>query len=345
MRFEQALPHLRITLAAPEGPVAEVIERDARQAMTSYPGMALASAIFGYAVEDDDGGWRLLYLRDEYPQMARTGLAQHFFLAAKDASDAGDDDTAAQYSAAEELLYRHDPDELSVAGARYRIVRAQPFLRMGDDGPEPPRPTDLDTPPPGEGVTWEQMRNVVIIPPPAVGPTGAALMIELAGGLVPVAGAASTEMRAEAKQATRTHPGIALLPNLFAIVEKPLGGGWQNTFSLERSPSEARERLARHFRPSFSAEELDRMPEELRRQVIEESEAHLAGEQARQAHEAAAQTLLHDHRNEIDVAGHRYRITRAEIAIRLGPDGPEPPRPTDPDPRYQPITDDDGQEG
>ena len=80
----RSMPHLRITLTTPEGPVEEVIEREAKRSLTDYLDMTLASPIFDYAVEeDDDGGWRLLDLRDRFPQMARSGLGQRFFLAAK----------------------------------------------------------------------------------------------------------------------------------------------------------------------------------------------------------------------------------------------------------------------
>lgn len=35
-------------------------------------------------------------------------------------------------------------DEMTVLGTRYRVVRAERFIRTGPDGPEPPRPSDPD---------------------------------------------------------------------------------------------------------------------------------------------------------------------------------------------------------
>ena len=338
MRSGHSVPHLRVTLTAPEGPVAEVIERDAQRSLTYYPDMTLAAPIFGYAVEEYDGGWRLLDLRDTFPQMARSGLGQRFFLAAKAATEAGDEASAAEYSSAEARLYRDDPDEMVVAGARYRIVRAQPFLAVNDDGPEPPRATDVDTPPPGAGVAWEQMRDVVIVPPPPVGPAGAALMLEFAHGLLPAGVPVPAEVRAGRRACDphppRHRPRTPLLRHRGADRQR-----LACTFPFQRSPSEACDNLIRYFRP-FERKHLDKLLPETRRHIVEHFEAHLATDAARQAHENAAQALERNHFNEVDVADHRYRIARAGIAIRLGPDGPEPPRPSDPDPRYQGITDD-----
>ncbi|HUZ54753.1 MAG TPA: DUF5954 family protein [Streptosporangiaceae bacterium] len=54
--------------------------------------------------------------------------------------------------------------------------------------------------------------------------------------------------------------------------------------------------------------------------------------QERAAYQDAARLLERERRSQLTVARRRFRIIRVETAIRAGPDGPEPPRPSDHDP-------------
>jgi len=53
--------------------------------------------------------------------------------------------------AAARLLDWERRDELSAAGRRLRIARAEEFVRLEPGGPEPPRAADADAWPPGKG--------------------------------------------------------------------------------------------------------------------------------------------------------------------------------------------------
>jgi hypothetical protein len=55
------------------------------------------------------------------------------------------------------------------------------------------------------------------------------------------------------------------------------------------------------------------------------------------AYREAALRLERDRVHQVRVADRRFRIIRVETAVRVGPDGPEPPRPSDHDPDL-PIT-------
>ena len=50
------------------------------------------------------------------------------------------------------------------------------------------------------------------------------------------------------------------------------------------------------------------------------------------AYRRAALRLEQERLHQVRVAGRRFRIVRVETAVRIGPDGPEPPRPSDHDP-------------
>ncbi|WP_203597119.1 DUF5954 family protein, partial [Actinomadura bangladeshensis] len=56
-----------------------------------------------------------------------------------------------------------------------------------------------------------------------------------------------------------------------------------------------------------------------------------------------AADLLRDgvRRAEVEVLGRRFRVVRAEYTVRCGPDGPEPPRPSERD-LEEPVTGDFG---
>jgi Family of unknown function (DUF5954) len=53
--------------------------------------------------------------------------------------------------AAARLLGWERRDEVTAAERRFRVARVEEFIRLGPDGPEPPRPTDADAWPPGRG--------------------------------------------------------------------------------------------------------------------------------------------------------------------------------------------------
>ncbi|WP_275407078.1 DUF5954 family protein [Actinomadura bangladeshensis] len=106
---------------------------------------------------------------------------------------------------------------------------------------------------------------------------------------------------------------VALTP-VFTVAERS-ERRWRPVGRLHDAPQQAREALITYFR-----------------HVVPAVESPADADVARFA-EAAE--LLEDEtrRNGIAVAGRRFRIVRVERITLMGPDGPEPPRPTDFDAR------------
>ncbi|TDB85970.1 DUF5954 family protein, partial [Actinomadura sp. 7K534] len=123
-------------------PVAAVMLADACRALSAYPELVAVGALFT-AAEQVTGGWRVVCPCDPLPQGARELLAGHLL----DLAASADRAAARELHAAAQALQETAADEVTASGRRLRIVRIQQLVRTGPDGPEPPRPTDLDTDP------------------------------------------------------------------------------------------------------------------------------------------------------------------------------------------------------
>lgn len=130
------------------------------------------------------------------------------------------------------------------------------------------------------------------------------------GAEAPVALLAETEAWAARQACPRIT--AAGSPAFGTATEQP-GGGWVlGPHHGGPQPQGVRDALGAAFRLAAAA-------------------AHAAGDAAaRQAHETAARRLEREVLDELTVCGVRHRVVRAELFIRCGPDGPEPPRVTDP---------------
>ncbi|GAA2406854.1 hypothetical protein GCM10010191_13760 [Actinomadura vinacea] len=214
------------------------------------------------------------------------------------------EDTCAGPLAAAGRRLRFDPvDELAVAGRRFRVLRIEQLVRTGPDGPEPPRPTDFD-PRPGDHRLprcrpFDLLRDGHAIPDLAT----AELLCQLLD--------ATSRTGAEPPESFLTP--VQLAP-VFTVAERS-EGRWLPVGRLHETPQQTRDSLATYFRHVVPA-------------VERPCEADLA-------EYAEAASLMADatRRNGIAVAGRRFRIVRLERLTLMGPDGPEPPRPTDADPR------------
>lgn len=250
-------------------------------------------------------GWMMSGMERATPQDARDSLAWWFRNLARAPGV-----PAAEYRAAADLLERERPDELTVAGRVFRVVRADRFCRFGVDGPEPPRPGDPDDLP--EPRTRRDARRFDHgLLPPALPPGSPELMGERwertpAGRSVPAA------VTRDACRALVTHPGVSRLAVRFAAAERG-DGGWPPHGPFLHSPAGVREHLATYFDTI--------VPRMLR------SPSGVLAEYR------AAAALLRDgtRRTEVTVLGRRFRVVRVEYVVRVGPDGPEPPRPSDHD--------------
>jgi hypothetical protein len=116
----------------------------------------------------------------------------------------------------------------------------------------------------------------------------------------------------DARRALRTHPRVALLAPRFAVAEES-DGDWPARTGAIRSPRDARRALATYLREIVPA-------------------VHEPPEEELTAYREAAARLEHERLHQVRVAGRRFRIIRLETAVRVGPGGPEIPRPSDHDP-------------
>jgi Family of unknown function (DUF5954) len=117
----------------------------------------------------------------------------------------------------------------------------------------------------------------------------------------------------DARRGMRTYPKVTAVGPVFFCTRED-EGRWRILASGAPTPQGARDDLSRLLRMDAAKAAQDGDPE--------------AEAQCR----AAAELLDGEALDELTVLGRRLRIIRAEQFIRTGPNGPEPPRPTDPDP-------------
>ncbi|MBO2452512.1 hypothetical protein J4573_35850 [Actinomadura barringtoniae] len=275
-------------------PVAAVMLADACRSIAAYPELIVVGTLFA-AAEEMANGWQVVCPCDPLPQGARELLAEHL----------GDRAALAGATEARELLaaarsLENEPrDELRVAGHRFRIVRIEQAVRTGPDGPEPPRPTDLDPHPadrrPLPARSYDMLPMGHDVPDTAT----AELLCQLLD--------ATARTGSEPSEAYLTP---VLLTPAFTMAEKT-GGRWRPVGRLHDTPQEARQALATYFRHVVPAVE------------------HPGEEEAADYAEAADLLIDQSRRNGIAVAGRRFRVIRIERITLMSPEGPEPPRTAD----------------
>ncbi|WP_269858302.1 DUF5954 family protein [Streptomyces sp. RPT161] len=201
-----------------------------------------------------------------------------------------------------------------VLGERFRIVRASHFIRMGDSGPEPPRPSDPDPAEVGEAYRLPpRTKGFVVDPFTGTGLCEGILRLDLLR-FVGSAPGSPPEVAEDARRCAERYPGGVLLPAVFSVSER-VDGSWRAHApgASYSTPQGARDGLAGWLRV-MGPFTLD---------LDEEQRADFA---------AAADRLDDKRRNVVSVSGRRFRVTRVERLVRIGPDGPEGPRPSDFDP-------------
>jgi hypothetical protein len=314
--YEDEVPAYRtIRMTVQEGPIAAFADQEAWLARDRYPklrGVGLAE--YFYAKELETGGWELPEFGASTPQGARDSLGSYFRRHAHDAELAGDEKARRRWMTAALRMDREVVDEVRVMGERLRIIRVAHFIRLGDAGPEPPRPSDPD---PGEVGEAHRLpsrnKGFVVDPYTGTGVSEGILKLDLIQSVGILRGA-PPEMAEEARRAAHTHPGGVLLPAVYLICDRT-DRKWQfhNPGTTHATPQAARDALARWLRVMAPF-------------TLELTEAE------RTAYAEAADRLDEKRANTLTVDGHRFRVTRAERLVRIGPDGPESPRPSDFDP-------------
>lgn len=138
------------------------------------------------------------------------------------------------------------------------------------------------------------------------GSDGAALSGDIPLSAAQTAGSA----RLEALRAQRTHPATLWFGPAYGVMERT-EAGWLMSGMSDPTPQAARDGLGWWFRVLA------------RRRSTPEAD--------REEYWSASALLEVERRNELLVAGRRFRVVRADRFFRYGLAGPEPPRPGDPD--------------
>ncbi|RFS85404.1 hypothetical protein D0T12_10215 [Actinomadura spongiicola] len=274
-------------------PVAAVMLADACRAVSAYPELVVLGALFT-AAERVPGGWQIVCPCDPLPQGARELLAVHL----DDRAAMANAEEARRLAVAARTLQDEAADEVIAAGRRFRIVRIEQLVRTGPEGPEPPRPTDLDPRPRGRRAA----RPYDLLPDN--GPASDVAIAELLSQVLNAAAGGDP---------SGVFTPVALAP-AFTVAERG-ERRWRPVGRLHDAPQQARDSLVTYFRHVVPAVESP------------------ASTDVAQFAEAAALMEDETRRNGIAVAGRRFRIVRIERVTLMGPDGPEPPRPTDFDAR------------
>jgi hypothetical protein len=311
--FLDAVPGYRTIRVGPLGSRAQAADDRAWLAREPYPDLAFAGGpAFGVAQELELGGWQLhRFYSCPYPQQARETMGSVFRLLAQQHPE--DSAAHAECMRAAQRMDREVLDELTVLGTRYRVIRAEQFIRTGPLGPEPPRPTDPDPGEPGLSYQLPDPADGFVIDPAI--PTGMSegiLKTELLD-TARQAGSVPEEVRDDLVRAAHTHPGGVLLPPGFILGTLTRGKWGPVSDSVSPTPQGARDSLVGYLRVSLPAR-LD------------------LSEDKRAVYAAAADIIEEERADEVTAAGHRFRVVRVERLVRIGPDGPEGPRPSDPDP-------------
>lgn len=269
----------------------------ALRALRTHPRVTWCAWAYGVA-ELTDGGWLLSDIDQVTPQEARDSLGWWLRIQARRRSTP--EALRAQYWDASAKLESAKLNHLTVAGRRFQVIRADQFCRMSVSGPEPPRATDPvfeRRRPPTKGTTPQLLTGGLL---PAAHPPGSAALMGERWEIVHRGRMVPPEVTRDAERALVDYPKVAMLPTRFAIVEEACRG------------------LATYC---------SRIAPELLELTAHESAVY----------RAAAERLEHETVHQITVAGRRFRITRLATVVRVGSDGPEPPRPSDHDPE-PPLT-------
>ncbi|GAA3240675.1 DUF5954 family protein [Actinocorallia longicatena] len=301
MAFEGMQGYDLINAIKAVDPVLAVREQEAIERMKTYGRIAPVETEFGCA-EQVKGHWRILNLGGRCPREARDELA--LWLTDRAEIEDSPDDRDELLGLARDLELGLDPavprprHEWVAAGRRYRIVRVDGYALLGEDGPEPARHTDTEPIGPISSVAgfWlDPMAPTTL--------TETAVRLELVNQHPPREAMSDSEWQATI-EAILGHPGVILLPVCFTGLERLGDDDWDPLVHGD-GPQSTRQALA-----DFLRDELPGLP------VPPEFEA-------------AARAIESETRPDFTTDGHAFRIARIIRALRVGPDGPEPPRPHD----------------
>ncbi|MDJ0380364.1 DUF5954 family protein [Streptomyces sp. G-G2] len=332
-----------VVVRVPVEPVEAAVEADAVDAVMRAGGLVVRGPLFGVAAQDSGEGprWRVVVaVTDGCPQQARDSLNSLLWFRAKDRAE----DRAERRAllAAVARLENERVDDLTVAGTRYRVVRAEEYAGTGPGGMEEPRPTDPEplVPDWDRAVRGPDIDDALVLDPDApVAPSQAAERLALRGFRY-TGDRFPEDVRADSERAVDTHPDILVLPPTFTVVEQTPGGG---------TPLSGPHVSAHAARKSLDFA-LTWMWPRMRGLIPEDADMHADARALTDpeltAYVEAADALRAGRVNRLEFQDSVYKIVRTRRMLRWGPDGPDGPRPSDvnsQDPtRIHPPLDEDG---
>ncbi|MFE2922182.1 DUF5954 family protein [Streptomyces goshikiensis] len=341
----------RVVVRVPVEPVEAAVEADAVDAVARAGDVMVRGPLFGVAVQDGTRTghaqpWRVLIaVTYGCPQVARDSLNSLLWFRAKDEADDRAERRALLSAVAR--LESEPVDELAVAGARYRIVRAEEYAAAGAGGIEEPRPTDLEPlfPDWSRNAKGPEIDADLLLDPDApLTPTQALERLALRG-LSYTGERFPPDVRADARRALETHPDVLLLPPTFTVVEETERGGWKPAVGPHASAHEAR--LSLDFALTWAWPRMHGLiPVDTNTEADARTAAAAAAEPELVEYAAASDALRAGRVNRLEFQGTTYRVARTRRLLRWGPDGPEGPRPSDVNSqapmRIHPALDEDG---
>ncbi|BBA98202.1 hypothetical protein RVR_4301 [Actinacidiphila reveromycinica] len=295
-------------------PVAAAEEADAADAARRYAHYIIRGPLFGVAARGPgEVGWRVVApVVEGFPQESRDALNSYLWLKAKDDTD--DPAVRRELLAAVSRLEQETVDELTVCGVRYRVVRAEEYVYTNSEGLEPPRPADRDAlvpdwydpsddPPVDDGFVIDHAAVTGV----AAGSERLALReLRYRSDRYPA------DVRADSLKALETHPGTVVLPATFRVVERT-SDGWEPFSTILSTPHAARRTLV-----TALTEMWPRMHS-------------LTAEETAEYERIAARFRAAGRADELAVHDRLFFVVRIGRVVRIGLDGPEPPRPSDTD--------------
>ncbi|MFD6874121.1 MULTISPECIES: DUF5954 family protein [unclassified Streptomyces] len=320
-----------IVVRVPVEPVEAVVEADAIDAVAGTGNPAVRGPLFGVAEQraGDAPRWRVVIeVTSGCPQQARDGLNSWLWFRAKD--HAQDRAERRELLAAVSRLETERVDDLSVAGTRYRIVRAEEYAGAGPGGIEQPRPTDPEPPVPD----WDRTAKVpgidegLVVDPEAPVPPSQAVEQLALRGLCYTGARFPDDVRADARRALDTHPDVLLLPATFTVAERR-GSGWRPVSGPHATAHEARKSL--DFALTWMWPRMHGLISPVAGAHVDARTGTPDVERAARlaTYARAADSLRVGRVNRLELEGSVYRIVRTRRLLRWGPDGPEGPRPSD----------------
>jgi len=116
---------------------------DSQRATQTHPGLVLLPVAFR-VMERKPDSWSMASGQHPTPQDARRSLAHYFKEVRSLIEECDEQENAAYARAAEAFMKQNRPNELTVRGRCFQIVRVERMMRIGPSGPEGPRRSDTD---------------------------------------------------------------------------------------------------------------------------------------------------------------------------------------------------------